>query len=179
MKDPKVACIIMVVAIVLSILLGGHRSLSAEASKVEDIFYNGVDGDGLGVNSDLSHRVELAYNMVTIAKRYLPADDVDIKQVIGACSALENSGNPSDKIRANNELQLACVSLYERLEGSDLSQTDAEYRDDLMTNLYSRNHIISLDGYNQKALEFNISLNRFPANILSRITGIKPFALSQ
>ena len=38
MKDPKKARAIMIVVIVISILLGGYRALSSEASKVENVF---------------------------------------------------------------------------------------------------------------------------------------------
>ena len=112
MKNPNVACVIMVIAIVLSVLIGGHRSLSAEASKVEDIFYNGVDGDGIGVNSDLDHRAALAYALVTVAKRYLPADDADIEAVLDACSALENAKiqrRSSKQTAGSNRLVRRCI----------------------------------------------------------------------
>ena len=179
MKNPNVACVIMVIALVLSILIGGHRSLSAEASKVEDIFYNGVDGDGIGVSSDLEYRAALAYALVTVAKRYLPADDADIEAVLDACSALENAKNPTEKLEANRRLQSACEALYKRLDKVDLSERDAGYRSNLMTDLNSRNDIISKDGYNQKAGQFNTQLKRFPANIIGRATGIRPFALGK
>ncbi|NLM61688.1 MAG: LemA family protein [Clostridiales bacterium] len=179
MKNPKVACVIMVAAIILSVIIGGHRSLSAEAAKVEDIFYNGVAGDGFGVNRELSYRVGLANNMVTVAKRYLPADDPDIKAVLDACSAIEKAKKTTDKVAANRKLQSACSDLYERLGKVDLNEKDSRYRENLMTDLNSSNDIISRDGYNQKAEQFNTELKRFPANIIGRITGIKAFALGR
>lgn len=179
MKDPKKARAIMIVVIVISILLGGYRALSSEASKVENVFFNGVDGDGIGINSDLSHRVDISQNLISVAKRYLPAGDTSILDLVDASSRVANSSNPSDKLRANRELQLAFSSLSEKLDNNGMNEKDKRYLENLKTDFISRNHIISLDGYNQKAVDFNIQLARFPANILGSITGIKPFELAQ
>ena len=179
MKDAKRARIIMIVVIALSILFGGYRSLSAEAAKVEDIFFSGVDSDGIGINSDLSHRIDISQNLITVAKRYLSAEDASITMLVDASSMVTSSSSPSDKLRANRELQLAFIELSKKLDAYDLNEKDRRYCDNLTTDFYSRNHIISLDGYNQKAIDFNTKLTRFPASLLGPLTGIKPFELSQ
>ena len=44
LKDRKFAALIMAVMIVLSILGGAHRSLSALRSEAEAVFYNEISG---------------------------------------------------------------------------------------------------------------------------------------
>lgn len=169
--------IIMIAAIIFSVLYGSHRSLSAESSRVESAFYNGVDGDGFSINNDLSIRAGESLNLVTIAKRYLGEDDPSIKAVRDAVSRLNEADDTSGKLDANQKLTKAYTALSDKLAALDLSAKDEEYRRGIIDELNSRNDIISHDGYNKMAENFNAKLGAFPANILSRLTGIRPFEL--
>lgn len=167
----------MIVAILLSILFGSYRSLSSEARKAEAVFYNGIDGDGFGINNDLNLRLDASYNFITIAKKYLDANDPAIRSVLEARTALSDANVPSQKYDANIMLTEACTDLGEKLLTKELSERDEIYRKGFLTEMDSRNDIISHDGYNKVAGDFNALLDAFPANILSRIVGIKPLAL--
>ena len=177
LKRRSVAALIMVLMILGGTLYGGHRSLMKLRDEAEAVFYNGVDGDGLGIQNDLNERVDLAYNMVTVAKRYLPEDNEAVQKVLTARDALAAAEDPEGKNAANRQLTEACIELYEALAGKSLTEKDEEYRQQIYQDLSSRNDTISHDGYNQVAENFNKTLQRFPANILGSLTGVEKLEL--
>ena len=66
MKDPKKARAIMIVVLLSqSYSVGIGRSLQRRLRL--KMSFNGVDGDGIGINSDLSHRVDISQNLITVA----------------------------------------------------------------------------------------------------------------
>jgi hypothetical protein len=103
--------------------------------------------------------------------------DPAIQAILDARNTLSDAENPSDKYDANQRLTEAYTDLSEKLQTMNLSKADEKYRAGLVDELNSRNDTISHDGYNKKAEEYNKLLNAFPANILSRLTGVKPLAL--
>ena len=160
------AILVMASAIVFSIWLGAYLSFNRMYAKVEMVFTAGAQGDGLGISNDLNERVKLSYDLVTVAKKYLPANDASISLVLAARDSLVNAKGISDKYRANVKLTDATASLYQTMGSAHLSEADARYRTNLYNNLTSRNDTISHDPYNQKALAYNQELQAFPANIL-------------
>jgi hypothetical protein len=166
----KGAALVMTVLIVLSVWVGAYRSFSRMYDQVQTVFTAGAEGDGLGIANDLNERVKLAYNLVTIARKYLSANDAAIADVLKARDALVNAKDISDKYRANVKLTEATTTLYFALGQKQLSETDARYRVNLFNDLSSRNDTISHDPYNQKALAYNQALSAFPASILRLIT---------
>lgn len=177
MKNPRVAITIMIVAIAFSVLYGSRRSLASEAARVESVFFNGVEGDGIGIDRDLGIRIDESQNLVTIAMRYLDENDPSIKAVREARQALIDAVDLYEKHRANLKLTEAYTALGDRLARMELSEKDERYRMGILDELKSREEIIGHDGYNEMAEEFNTLLERFPANILGRLTGIKPLVL--
>lgn len=170
-KNRKVAAILMVVLILGSALGGAKRSLEKLRQEAEQVFYQGADGDGLGIQNDLDERAKLAYNLVTVAKRCLPEDRQEITQTLAARDALLYAKDIHEKYRANLELTEATEALYQAMEG--LSADDEKFRIRLHTDLQSRNDTISHDPYNRTAEEFNRKLDAFPANLLGGLTGVK------
>ncbi len=183
MYNKKLAIAVMVLMIVISIPFGGYRSLNKLYKEVNRTFYQGVDGDGLGIENDLNNRIDNSFNLVTIAKKayYETEDEViknalddAIKNTLSARESLVNSDTISEKYRANLKLTEAVEELYTALgnETLELTEQDEKYRRSLYSNLTSRNDTISHDGYNDKAAEFNNTLGEFPASLISRVVGI-------
>ena len=182
-QNKIIAMVIMVVMIASGTLIGSHNSLSKLANKVEDIFYSGVNGDGLSIQSDLDKRSDLARNLITVSSPYLPQDSEELKAVSSARDQLKNAISIHDKYDANKALDEAVFNLYSSLEKEGITA-----KDELINN-YSKNptriytdfrsfgDTITHDKYNEYAKEFNSILNGFPANILSKITLVKPLEL--
>ena len=77
LMDRRFAAAAMCVMIVLGLFLGAYSSGSRLRSAVEDVFYNGELGDGVGVASDMSNRCAAVRNLIVVAKRSLdPGSEV-------------------------------------------------------------------------------------------------------
>jgi len=175
----NIGILVMVLLMLFSALTGTHRGLSKLQGKAEAVFQLGEAGDGIGIQSDLNERLDLAYNLVTIGRKYLSAEDPMLTKVLGTREQLEQAQSPKAKYEANAALSLAVTDLYKELKGRSLSAVDAPYPDKLYAEFNSRNDTISHDPYNQYASEFNEKLEAFPASVLSKLVFIGPLELYQ
>jgi hypothetical protein len=169
----SLAVTVMVACVLFSVWLGARLSFGRLYAQVEMVFTAGAEGDGLGISNDLKERITLSYDFVTVARRYLPADDATIGLVLSARDVLIAAKSIPDKYRANVRLTDALASLYQKMGTLVLGDTDAKYRANIYNNLMSRNDTIRHDPYNRKALAYNQELTAFPANILRVLTFAK------
>lgn len=168
---------IMAGMIAVAVLLGGGRSLRALRSDVEAVFWNGADGDGIGIASDLSKNSADAINLLSVARGYDVASDA-LDGLQSAVDAMDAAGRDiSGLYAANTELTRSAAALYEDLGRQPLSERDEGYRQSLYHNILSRNDTMGRDPYNEQALAFNQALKRFPANLLGAVTFVQPAPL--
>jgi len=168
LKNRKVAVWLTVIIMVLATLFGSHRSLMAAAYPVEQHFI--VGEDGYSIQRDLDTRAGLADNLVVVAERYLPMDDLAMVDLKEAITALEAAKSVKEKSAANQQLTAATDRMNLLLEGYPLSSTDERYRIQIHTDLVSYNQIISHDAYNEMVAAYNSQvLGKFPANLLRKI----------
>ncbi|MCL1849437.1 MAG: LemA family protein [Clostridiales bacterium] len=179
LKKNSIAAFAMVMMILAGTLIGSHNSLVSLRDKAAGVFVIGARGDGIGIQGDLRERDNAAYNMVVIARKYLPEDNALIQNVLNARKALDSASSVRQKAAADRELAIAVKDLYDVLSGMALSDQDARYPQRLYTDFYSRGETISHDPYNQTAAEFNRILAGFPAGVLGGLTGIQPLELFQ
>ncbi len=171
LKNRKVAMLICVIVVALSILSGARRSISEVIAETESAFVYGVDGDGKSIYHDLGTRVQLANNLATVAERYLDEDDDLVQAVRSDADRLEKETSPSHCYDLNEQLTRSVSDLNAALLNESLSEADEGYREGIMTDLTSYAYIISHDGYNELVRELNEeTLGEFPANILKYLT---------
>ena len=175
--DSRVAAGILAVVVVVSILLGCGRSLMGLRADAERTFFNGVQGDGIGIASDLTALSAAAYNLTTVASRYLDGQDTRIQNVLTAWGDLTAAQEVGDKYRASQTLTREVYRLSDALKHLPLSEEDENYRQSLLTEINSRNSTMSHDGYNAQAQAFNAALGGFPANLLGPLLGVRPLEL--
>lgn len=177
LKSPRLATVIMAIMIALAVILGSGRSLRALRADVEEIFWNGVSGDGIGVASDLSRNRDDAYNLLSVARGYA-VDSALLSALENAVADFDAAGSDIEALfDANTALTGAVTDLYEAMGRQSLSDRDESYRQSLYYNILARNDTMSRDGYNTAALEFNQLLDRFPASLLRRFTSVSPAPL--
>lgn len=179
LKNKTFAIVIMILMIISSILIGSHRSLTSLSNDASNVFVNGVNGDGMGIQNDLNQRFELAGNLVKIADNYIDMNNVIFKTMSDTRSNLTNAKTPKEKYSANIKLTDAVNELYTLLGKENLSDKDEKYRNSIYADFSSRNDTIGHDKYNEYAKNFNDTLKQYPANILSKITFVKPLELFQ
>lgn len=168
LKNRTAAIIITAVVILLSTLLGSHRSLIAAAYRY---FIEGEDG--YSIQRDLDTREGLANNLLVVAERYLLLDDTMLLDLQDAITALQQANTISEKSAANQQLTAVTERMDLYLQEYPLSTADERYRINIRTDLASCNQTISHNEYNQMALKYNTEvLGKFPANVLKQITGV-------
>ena len=178
-RKNSIAILSMILMMSAGTLIGSHNSLVGLREKAAVVFTTGALGDGVGIQRDLRERENSAYNMVVIARKYMPEDNALIQNAVGAREALTNASSVKDKAAADRALETAVRDLFDVLNGMALSEQDARYPQRLYTEFRARGDTISRDPYNQGAADFNRTLAGFPAGILGRLTGVRPLELFQ
>ncbi len=163
---------ITIVMILVAVFGLGGSKLAGQAEQARQVFYLGVNGDGLSINHDLDRRAEAATNLATVASRYLAASDSLLTDLQAAREQLQQAEDAAAKYAANQQLGQAALAVYDALAGYELSDQDQRYRQSLMDELESANAIIGHDGYNAQAAACNALLSGFPAGLLARVCGI-------
>ena len=181
-SENKLICIIlMVVLIAGGLFIGGMKGLSGLYGDVEDVFFLGVDRDGIGVANDMTERVSAATNMITIARKYEDKANDTYKEAIqwlrSDVAALENAlggnGDIADAVAANKNVDTAMTFLYNEMEHVALSEQDEKYRQSLYADFNSRGDTISHDPYNQYAEKYMDALEGFPASLIAAVMPVK------
>lgn len=171
LKNRKVAIGITALLVILSTLVGSHRSMEAEAYPIERYFIEG--NDGYSIQRDLDTRLGLAKNLMIIAERNLGEYDLAVAELQSAIQAMEQAETVKEKAAANQQLTAATERLNLVLEDCILSRTDERYRIRIHTDLASCNQTISHDKYNELATAYNTEvLGKFPANVLKLVNGV-------
>lgn len=167
LKNRKVAMLICVIVVALSILGGARRSIREVIAETESAFVYGVNGDGKSIYHDLGTRAQLANNLAAVAERYLDADDSLIQAVRTNADQLSRETSPSRCYDLNARLEQSVQDLNAALLNEPLTETDEGYREGILTDMTSYAYIISHDGYNEEVRKLNEeTLGVFPANIL-------------
>ena len=170
LKTHTGAMVVLAVVIVLSTLLGSHRSLVQARAQVEAQF--------APIAGDLQDCVDITANLLTVAGRYL--DQGELTDLTAGREALAGSTGISDACTAYQRLLGDAETVFLKLEDESLTERDADYVRGFRTDLASEQDTISRDGYNAAAEDFNTRvLGGFPAGILGTLTFVQPAEIFQ
>lgn len=181
LENKIISIILMLVLIAGGLFIGGMKGLNGLYSDVEDVFFLGVDRDGIGVANDIGERVVASINMTTIARKYEVSAPVSLKEAIDMVnddiavidSALEGNTDIKAAVAANKKIDSSMAILYNELGQINLSTQDEKYRQSLYADFNSRGDTISHDPYNQYAQEYTNVLDGFPASLIAAVMPVK------
>ena len=174
LKNDKVAWLVAAVVVMLSLCFGAVRSVRAEASKVEQMFTEGVDGSGYGIAGDLEERADYAQRLTKIAGKYNGAGQ-EIEAVQEAVVALSAAATPSEKYRADKALESAVVALDLAMQDLGLSEQDEAYRSETMAGFESPGYKIDKEAvrYNEAVQTYRETvLGGFVANLVGALVSL-------
>lgn len=194
-KTKSVLCALaMAVVILFSIFLGGIRSLKRQRTDILDNHYF-HDESGFAVTQGLNRELKNARDMSALAQdyvKYAPGLQNYVNSLDFQADFCENScrsGSP-EEAEAYRQLCLAAETLYEQLWWIDVKKTDLSYSQwqenweidqiffgsylEMITTTQSN---LTRSSYNEKSKQFNELLERFPGNVLSRISGIEKLGI--
>lgn len=173
LQSPRFAALVMVLMIAAASVLGGARSLHRLQQEVYTVFFDGADGDGIGVFSDIRKNRTDAYNLLGVA-RGAGLEQAPLTALEQAVQAVDAAGeDPAALIRAHSSLMDAVRDVYERMGSLSLPQQDEDYRQNLYRSILARADTMSRDEYNARAQQFNRALERFPASALRYAAGVQ------
>lgn len=175
-RSNKTAVCVTAVAVVASTLLGSHRSLAATRRGVEKTITQGADGSGYSIATDSQNMVNIARNLMTVAKRYLPADHALFADLEEYCQSLEGAKTAADWKNGQDGVQSVCQSIQMELAKTpEVTEGDRAYLAGFQVDLEAAVHSVAMDPYNDLARDFNQNvLGKFPANFLGKLTFISP-----
>ena len=178
LKKRPAAILIMIAAMLLSVFIGGRRSLDAERERIQEYFY--TIPDGYSIQSELDYISATVNNFKTVATRYIEADDAYIVQLNEARAKLSAAETVSDKHEAAGELHAIVTALYGHLDPArfpKMNSTDKSFRQSLYDDIVSAMQRIEENAYNRMADEFNEMLEDVITGTIARFTGITPLPI--
>ncbi len=172
----KKGLLITLIVIVAILAIGGFTI----ASTYNNMLAKGeeVDGKFANIDTQLQRRADLIPNLVNTVKGYAKQEQDIINSVTDARSKLAGASSVEDKSNANTELTNALNRLLVVVENyPDLksSQNYIQLSDELAG---TENRIsVARKNYNDAVKEYNLSIKKFPANIIAGMFGFekKPY----
>lgn len=167
--------LVATLVIALSVLFGAHRSLTAAKADVEAAFYQGTDGSGYSIQTDLNDCMAITQNLWVVAERYLEKGDPAIEELDSAVQSLDRADSPGQKYEDSRSLLKGAETVMARLDGLRLSEKDASYIQGFRADLNAKKDTMSRNGYNALVDDFNKKvLGMFPANLLKKVVFVSP-----
>ncbi len=164
-KKRSFAVLILVVVIILSSVLGINRSLASLAGDIEDMFYEGVDGE-TPINTYLENCIN-AVKMITIIADGYPELKPLRDELYDAYNDLYAANTISAKFAANREMQRAFSALYNVLiELDTLSNNNYEDALSYADTVYNTQDKILRSSYNSEVDRYEDILSSFPLSLL-------------
>ena len=174
-ENKSIACAALALVIAATLIFGGGGALRDWRNEVSDQFYANRES----ISAELTEMQTNAGVLISIAREYEDADEAYIADADEALNALSEAGEPGEKFEAAQDLSLAVENLYSDLGGLKLSEMDVSDVRYKYKNFTSAQLRISHDEYNERAAEFNRELQKFPANLLGMLNGVRPLGLYQ
>ncbi len=169
------AIAIMVILVVGSVVFGAYRGWSDERVRVNETY--------AGLESMLQTRVETAYNVLAVSKRYESQMDQTAsdacQKVKDELAVLESGASLEKKAQANEGLTRDASALLESLSGMASVRRDS--RDEMYVTSYLPQMLAESEektagaAYNQAAAEFNSRMgSTFSGWLARQVLGIRP-----
>jgi LemA protein len=123
----------------------------------------------------LQRRADLIPNLVETVKGYAQQEQTVFGDIAKARSALLSAGNPSDKIKANGELDNAIGRLLVIVENYPQLKSNENFMR-LQDELAGTENRIAVERkrYNDTLQDYNTYIQLFPKNIFANWAGFKP-----
>lgn len=176
-ENRLVAWVVFAACVLFSLSFSGGRALANLRGETEQIFYQGVYGDGLCIDRDLEEIARCTQQMAELAQGYEGTGDGLAEAALEASQQLSQAQSIADKYPAYMACRDAASALYSSLSSLDLSPADESEAYQLHKEILSRVNTISRDFYNDRAAQFNETLSAFPADLVGGLSGVKPLEL--
>ena len=127
------------------------------------------------VESQLQRRLDLIPNLVNTVKGYASHEKTVFEDVTKARSAWSGASTVDDKVKAATQMDSAISRLLLVVENYPQLKADQTFLQ-LMDELSGTENRIAVERmrYNESVRDFNVTVRRFPSNIVAGMFGYKP-----
>ena len=164
--------LIILIAVVVVVGIGVASMYNGIVTKHETITAKWAQ-----VESQLQRRLDLIPNLVNTVKGYASHEKTVFEDVAMARSAWTGASTMDDKVKAASQMDSALARLMVVVENYPQLKADQTFLQ-LMDELSGTENRIAVERmrYNESVKDFNITVRRFPTNIVGGIFGYRPAA---
>lgn len=163
----------VVIIMISSSLLNGHLQMNRKVQKVEDIFMNGENEDGLSIHYDLEKIDDSMSYCISLAK----ANHQESNQYIKSLIDLHQQFSSIETIKDYNQWYQDVKDVYplvmSYLESVGLSHEHQKLLSKYQATYKSATHTIAYSPYNQYVREYEKETSGLIAGTIKTITGVK------
>ena len=158
--------ILVVIGIIIIWVVGLYNSLIVSQQRVETARAD--------IETQLQRRLDLIPNLVSTVKGYATQEKEIYTDIANARSRLAGAGNITEQAEANNDLSGALSRLLLVVENYPQLKSNQSFHDLSVQLEGTENRLAeSRRAYNESAKEFNVSVRKFPTNIVAGIFGFE------
>ncbi|MCL2855408.1 MAG: hypothetical protein FWE21_07305 [Defluviitaleaceae bacterium] len=152
LKNPTTAWIITAVVIIAGLFIGTFLSFNSQRNMAGDVFEAQVQ--------PVIHRaMEFAFNIQTIAGRYLPMSDMERIAISSIVEDIREADDERDIFDHYVQLNRAVWAIYDRLSGIEMSPENRGLHARYHSNFMEQDLRLSQSPFNRYAEEFNETLD--------------------
>ena len=168
--DPRIAFALMIIMIICALCIGANKAW--KKNRVS------VDAALAAYQENIEQRVETAYNVLTVARRYLPEDDLLVQAVRSDLHGMESASTSTglkEQTAAASVFSADATALLAALAQNGTVSTDA--RDSMYVTSMLPQAVeqccasTAADAYNKAAQSYNEGMHSF-SGLLARLTGV-------
>ena len=155
------------IAIVAMLVIWGFSGYNSLVTLNES-----ADAQWAKVETQYQRRFDLIPNLVNSVKAILTQEQTIFGEIADARTRYSGAGTPDEKASAASQIESSLGRLLVIMENYPQLQSSANVRD-LMTQLEGAENRISVERirYNDLIRDYNLSVKRFPRNILAGLLG--------
>lgn len=165
LKKRSTAFIILAIVFIVFSILGANRSLASLSNTIENMFYEGVNGE-TPINTYLENRINAA-KMITIVADNYPELKPQRDALYDSYNNLYSANTIGEKFSVNKKLQDDFSELYSSFINLDII-TDKHYEDILSyaSTINNTQDKIARSSYNNEVDKFDSIISSFPILLL-------------
>lgn len=174
-ENRRLACIVLVVCIIGSIVGLGGGSLVRERNHLLNIFYNGTDKKATArysMDAYLDRAADCAQVMASEAQLYLGNDYAAAMNMLSALDRFDDEDGLDARYGAYTDIQRDSDLLYNAMYALKLTDAERVNFKRAYDDFWGCDKYIRKDEYRDEAADFNRTLKGFPASAVAALMGV-------
>ena len=175
LKNRKFAVSITVAVIVLATLFGVHKSLAKEVSRVEALFYDGVEHEFLepSIDAQLDRMQNYILGVAAVSQNY-PELEAETEALQNARNDYLAAKSISEKSKANGWMMASYDAFYKKAGTLEVSERDRTGIESYDFEIKAAQSLIEKSKYNEEVQKYIDEISSaFPVGLLKGLVFVK------